>query len=311
MRNIFGKNVQPGSLGIEISPFGIAIARVDRAPSEGLGSCECHYIEGANFAENGRALKNYLSESGFEKMPTHVVLHPAMYDIYFVDRPEVDDSELDEAVKWKIKDLVDEPLKNLVVDAFGLPLDAYRGAQKKVYAVTTQREALEDIVNTVKNAGAQLKSVNISELAVRNIVNLLHEDEGGAALLRMRNSSGTINLTDSGNLYLTRNIESGISMLESSNPSRRESVMDEMLLEIQRSLDYYDSQLGKGLIRNFLMAPTRLTDHKIDDYLSKNLGIKVHSLDVNEMFEVQETLSSELQGNCFAAIGAACSDVVH
>ncbi len=308
--DIFRKPAKSGLLGIEVSPYGIALAWIDRPESGSNGTCQCHYIEGNDLAENGRSLKKYLSDCSLDNMPAHVVLHPAIYHIHFIDRPEVEDEELDEAVRWKIKDLVDVPVKDLVIDAFALPGDAYRGGQKKVYAVTIERELLQEIVSTIEASGADIKSIGISELAVSNVVSMMHDDVGGAVMLRMRNSNGTINLSDAGDLYLTRQIESGVSMLETSDESVRDGMMENFLLEIQRSLDYYDNQLGKGGIKNFLMAPTRVDHHLIEDCLRDQLGIEVRSIDVNDLFEVEQAIPFELQSNCFAAIGAACGEHV-
>ncbi|MBV1879285.1 MAG: hypothetical protein KUG79_16705 [Pseudomonadales bacterium] len=316
MLNFFRKRVRPGALGVEVSPYGIAVARVsplsvNETEQDSEWTCECEYIEGANLAENGVELKKYIAQSGLEKMSAQVVLHPTMYDIYFIDRPEVEDNELDQAVRWKIKDLVDRPLNELVVDAFGLPSDAYRGSLKKVYAVTTEKAALEKIVSIVKVAGVKLSGIDISELAVRNMVKLLHQDDAGAALLKMRNTSGMINLSHAGDLYLTRNIESGLSMLETGDDTRRHDILDDMLLEIQRSLDYYDSQLGKGAVRNFLIAPSREEHHMVNDYLVSNLGLKVQTIDLNEALKLPREISVEMQSNCFTAVGAAYANYLH
>ena len=308
---IFRKSVKPGRLGIEVGPYGLGMAWVNRSGDGPGGVCDCHYVEGNDLAKNRIGLETYLSENAFAGMPTNVVLHPAMYDIFFVDRPEVEDHELAEAVRFKIKDLVDLPLKELIVDAFAVPDDAYRGNQKKVYAVCARKSFLEEVVLTVKEAGLDLRTIGIGELAVRNIVGLLHQDRGSAAMLRMRNSNGTIYLSDGGDLYLTRHVESGISKLEKDGDAGGHAVMDELLLEIQRSLDFYYSQLGKGAIRNFLIAPTRLDHDAMDEYLCDNLGLKVRSLNVNEMFDSEREISGELQGNCFAALGAACDEVQH
>lgn len=285
------------------------MAWVDRSHGNSFGSCECHFLAGNDLYRSGKVLKKHLAKSALRHMPTHVVLHPALYEIYFIDRPDVQDDELCDAVKWKIRDLVDAPLKELVIDAFALPDDAYRGSQRKVYAVAVRKKLLQEIIRSIKASGLNILSIGISELAVGNIVNLLSDESKGAAILRMRNSNGTINLSESGNVYLTRRIESGISILENEDESERSRMMEEFLLEIQRSLDYYDTQLGKGSIRDFLIAPTRIDHQLIDDYLRDQLGLNVRSVDVNSLFEIEEEMPNELQSNCFAAIGAACGEV--
>jgi len=300
---------QAGMLGIEISPYGLAIAWVDETEGETFGRCHCYYIEGNELEKNGVKLKEYLSTSGYSGVGARVVLHPDLYNIYFIDRPDVADDELKEAVRWKIKDLVDIPLEELLIDAFSLPEDAYGGNQRKAYVVTIKRNEMDRIVQMLGKSGVEIKDVSISELAVENLVQLCEEEQGGAAILQMRNTGGTLNLSDGGNLYLTRAMECGISMIKMGQEDVRQEGLDNLLLEVQRSLDFYDSQLGKGRIRKFLMAPMRIKHKIIDDYLQSNLGVKVVSLNINEMFEVEEEIPNDLQAHCFAAIGAACGEM--
>ncbi len=303
-----------GALGLELSPFGVAIAYLSESKDGDdahLGAAECHYFEGELQTCHGD-IEDWLIDRGLSNIDVQVVLHPAMYNLYFVDRPEVEDEFLSEAARWKIKDLVEQPLKDLVIDAFALPEDAYRGMQQKIYVVAMVREVLEENVALLKKLPIEIKGIGISELADRAIVNLLQDDAGGAALLRLRSSTGTINLIDGGHLYLTRNIDSSVSALESATEQNRTQVLDELLLEVQRCVDFYDSQLGKGAIRKMLLAPTRLENNFFDEHLRDHLGMSVHGLDLNEAFDFPEPIGAEEQSVCFAAVAAAteCRGIV-
>lgn len=303
VKRFFKKSV-PGALGLEISPFGVAVAYLAPSLNGGPDAGNCVYFEGVA-GEYWEALEDWIGKQSIQRVRTQVVLHPTMYQIYFVDRPEVEDNELAEAVRWKIKDLVDQPLKDLIVDAFAVPDDAYRGNQKKVYAVAIGRSLLEDTVAHLNQLPITLLGISISELADRAMLNRFYDDRGGAALLRLRSSSGTINLIDDGDLYLTRGIESGVSSLEAATDQNRQQVMDDLLLEVQRCLDFYDSQLGKGAIRKMLVAPTRLSRNFFDDHLRGYLDLSVDQLDLNDSFNFQEPMSGDLQSICFGAVAAA------
>jgi len=307
------KKTHTGRLGIEISPVGIAVATLRPGVVAGKEACECHFIEGTDLAENGRALKKYISETDCQDLPTNIVLHPSMYKLFYVQRPNVDEADLSDAVKWQLKDQLNCPLNEVVVDCFSLPDDAFRGSNNMVYAVVAEKSVVEEATRAALDATVDVKSVEICELAMRNIVNLLEADiEGaGAALLHMRNSDGTINLSQGGNLYLTRQVESGLTMLEMADDASQEELLDELLLEIQRSLDYYDSQLHKGNIRNVMLGPTRLDSALVGNHLKDRLGIDVTVLDLNDLFEVKQDMSGELQNQCFSAVGAAHSQIVH
>ena len=84
-------------LGIEISPVGIAVATIKPGTDESKEACECYFIEGADLAENGRALKQYINNMECQDLPTNIVLHPSMYKIFYVRRPDVDEADLSDA----------------------------------------------------------------------------------------------------------------------------------------------------------------------------------------------------------------------
>jgi MSHA biogenesis protein MshI len=304
VKRLFRKSV-PGSLGLEVSPFGVAAAYLIKGEAGGKDKVDCRYFEGS-LESNRDELGSWIEALGNQRMGAQVVLHPTMYAVYFVDRPEVEDDELSEAVRWKIKDLVDAPLKDLIIDAFAVPEDAYRGNQKKVYAFATDKILLKDIVAQLRKLPIKLLGITISELADLALLNRLHDDRGGAALLRLRSANGTINLIDGGDLYLTRSIDSGVSKLETATEDNRHQVMDELLLGVQRCLDFYESQLGKGAIRKMLVAPTRLNQNFFDEHLRGHLDLSVHQLDLNDSFAFKEPLTGDLQSICFAAVAAAC-----
>ncbi len=300
-----------GSLGLELSPFGIAVAYLSDDKNDGgdgLCAADCHYFEGT-LESCYQEVEQWLVDRNLQDIRVQVVLHPAMYTLYFVDRPEVEDELLSEAARWKIKDLVEVPLKDLVIDAFALPEDAYRGMQQKIYAVAIGREVLEEYVALLKKLPVEIQGIGISELADRAILNILQDDQGGAALLRLRSATGTINLIDDGHLYLTRNIDSSVSALESATDQNRYQILDGLLLEVQRCFDFYDSQLGKGAIRKVLRAPTRLESDFFDEHLRDHLGMNVETLDLNKAFAFPEPVSRDLQSSCFAAVAAATENL--
>ena len=305
----FRKSVS-GALGLELSPFGIAVAHLSDESHGNLVKADCQYFEGA-LESCHEDVEEWIDERGLQGVDVQVVLHPALYTLYFVDRPDVEDEFLSEAARWKVKDLVEGPLSDFIIDAFAVPEDAYRGMQKKIYVVAVNRVVLEEHVQLIKQLPVEIKGIGISELADKAILNVLEGDSGGAALLRLRSATGTINLIDDGDLYLTRNIDSSVSALESTTELNRSQVLDELLLEVQRCMDFYDGQLGKGAIRKMLVAPTRLESTFFDTHLRDHLGMSVHTLDLNEAFEFPEHISMERQSVCFAAVAAATEQRGH
>ena len=70
---------------------------------------------------------------GLDNTRTNFVLHHTDYKLFLVEAPKVEPHEMEAAVKWKIKDLVESNVDELAVTLFPVPEDAYRGQNEMVY----------------------------------------------------------------------------------------------------------------------------------------------------------------------------------
>ena len=82
-------------------------------------------------------------------------------------------------------------------------------------------------------------------------------------------------------------------------------LLDSIVLEVQRSLDYCESHFSVPPIGHLMIAPTPQPMPSVIGHLSANLGVKVQTLDLNAVLNTHEPLSDELQWRCFLTIGAA------
>ena len=78
-------------------------------------------------------------------------------------------------------------------------------------------------------------------------------------------------------------------------------------LEIQRSLDYFESQLGKGYINRLLLLPMKRDGAAVLAALSAGLAVNLQALDLRELFVGQAAaeLDEQQQAYCLAAVGEA------
>ncbi len=86
---------------------------------------------------------------------------------------------------------------------------------------------------------------------------------------------------------------------------RSKLIIDEVILEIQRSLDYYVSHFNQRSAGKVIIAPLDLQADAVINYISEMLGIKTEIMDFNRYLSVKVALDSSLQALCFNAIGLA------
>ena len=166
----------------------------------------------------------------------------------------MEDDEIASSRPWLIKDLIDFDPSDARVDYFEFPADANRGRDPQLFVVAARNDVIEEVTNLLDGSGLELDAVDIGELALRNLTLVIPEQVAGTLLLELRPKGGILAICHESKLYFARSISTGTShiddamsqeiALDDSDDQLSDhvrSLLDELLLEIQRSLDYYES----------------------------------------------------------------------
>ncbi len=225
-------------VGLEIRPDGIAWAEASGTAIPGFGFEDCRP------AKRAEVLQGLVSKRGWTGAITTLVLPLDQYQVFQMDRPDgIDESELSDALRWKLKDLLDFSPTDAVSDVFPFPEDASRGRGALVNVVAARKSLVSELVTLVNGSGLHLECVDIAELALRNLVSQLDNNQRGAALVHLRESYGQMVVCREDTLYLSRRLD--VAAEELRDAGRQENAVQSLALEMQRSLDYYESQLGQ------------------------------------------------------------------
>lgn len=299
------------SLGFR--PDGVAVARVLRsggAPPV-LDLCAFEPAEEVADAQN---LARFARRHGFETTPCSIVVEPEAYSLLLVEAPQVPPDELRAAIRWRIRDLIDFHIDDAVIDLFDVPIEKTAVRTRMMYVVAARVPAIKPRTDLVQDAHLRLSVVDIPELAQRNVAAQLPEDVGGVALLHLSEASGLITLTRQSTLYLARRFESGAETAGAplhfdqeggGEEADAHAWLDSLVVEVQRSLDYYESTFSQPPIGTLVIAPLEDPPAGMTDYLSAQLGVEVRLLDLNTIIDCTEPMDGALQARCFPAIGAA------
>lgn len=291
-------------LGISLTPEHATWCLLKQTGS-GPQVTQSHGLE-QSFTSPAEALGALIQSRALPSAPCHICLGHQYYNLLLVDAPDVPDQELREAVRWKVKDLIAQPLERMVMDAFRLPRDAYRGRMNMLYVAVAERAVIQGIVEQCDKAAIDLMEVTINELAMASTAS--HMDalsERGAAFLYLNGDGGTINLIENGALYLTRTIELGSGGgVFTGNLEFQQDPVDNLALDVQRSLDYYESQIGKSGITALYLVSDSEEQNGWCSGLSERLPISAQLFDLAEALTVSED-NSIASGPLAPALGAA------
>lgn len=231
------------------------------------------------------------------------VLGETDYQLLLTEAPDVKPEELKAALRWRVKDLIDFHINDAALDAFELPTDSTGGKVREMYAVAARNAAIQERADRLTAAGINLDIIDIPELAQRNLAALLPQDANGVALLSMQAGSGLITITRQASLYLSRALNVGFDTLRAA--ADPVAYFDHIVLEVQRSLDYYESHFREAPLRQLVLAPFAEEVPGFMEHLSANLGLTVSRMDLTTLVDSDSNLPPDIQARCLATLGAA------
>lgn len=246
-------------------------------------------------------LRNRLIKLRLQKLPCHIVMAAGSYQMILGEAPKVPDEELAEALRWRIKDLVQYPIQQAVVQGFFLPEDSARGTSRMAYAVAAQRSVIENICTNAKSLKLNLQSIDIPELALRNLIHLVAEDsKRGVALVKLSQNTGNLIIVRENNLYLSRqfNLPYNAGLLD-------DLPGDNLILEVQRSLDYFERQMRQVPPAHIYLYGENVTPDKLTPIIRNSFATPIQLLPIESKIQVRDQAQSAILPLCVHALGGA------
>ncbi len=311
MLGLIKKRIDKNALAsICVGARGLAMAKVRREANLPPVLEQALFQPAESSDDWAMALPRLVKAEQLDRAVGITTLELGSYALVLVEAPDVKPDELRAAIRWRIRDLIDFHIDDAVVDAFEVPQKNPTGQNRMMYAVVARANDVRALIDQLTRAGLRLEVVDIPELALRNIASLLPEDSGGLALLHLGAQRGLIVITRQQKLYMSRRIETGLSALPDTaiHAGDRDTIedwLDRIIIEIQRSLDYYDRHFSETPVSSVVVCPTGREIPGMAAYMNEQLGIPARMLDVNGIIDCETPLDEATQADCLLAIGAA------
>ncbi len=294
-------STQP-TVGLELQKGGLAMVaqRMDKGIPKIVA---CDFAVSEDTAELAATLKEWVAKNKLGKCGCNLVLASDAYQILLVEPPDVPDEELRGAIRWRLKDLITIAPEAAAIDVFPLPEDGTKAKKRMVYVVATESARIKKLIEWVNKSSLNLNAIDIGELALRNVASRLVCDEGSQraiAVARLRQGMGSVYIYKQNNMYLARsfNLDYNAGLLD-------DLPQEALALELQRSLDYFERQMGQAPPSVIYMCGDHIGEDKIGPTLRASLAIQVQILDPAAVIWVDEGSDGlELQA-CIGALGAA------
>jgi MSHA biogenesis protein MshI len=293
-----------GRIGLAFGRDRIALAVV--AGGRGRGQATLERCEVLPFDPVGgvEALSAALRAAALPRLPISTVLQSDDYQLALVEAPDVPPAELRAAIRWRIKDAIDIRVDAAVIDVFDVPAPS-RGAQgRMMYAVAAQRSAIDRHAAALAAIG-RLDVIDVPELCLRNLAAALPAAAGGVALLHLGESHATVVLTQGRTFFFARQMELHAAAGPAAGGAGAIPDVTSIVLELQRSLDYYERHFDQPPITRVAIAPAGQRAEVLALRLAQETGFEVAALDLNALLHCAVPVAAATQLQCLMAVAAA------
>jgi len=280
---------------------GCAIATTERIDGGRFRLIGCRSVEAAA-AERSALLADWLRTDVHLHGPLGGVLDPVDYQLLLVESPDVLPAEMKAAVRWRLKDSLDFPLDEAVVDVFNIPEPARRTGSKMMYAIAAKSAAIAKQTALLQPRSPRFDVIDIPELALRNLASHLPEAADGLIFLWLKPASAQLLVIKGKTLYLARDVQ--FSAQRSADSPDAGADLQAIALELQRSMDYFESHHEQAPLRNLVIAPPDRTADVLARQLASETSMSIQALSLDRVLELPDGFDTP-DRHALLAIGAA------
>ncbi|RIX46938.1 MAG: agglutinin biogenesis protein MshI [Rhodocyclales bacterium GT-UBC] len=251
------------------------------------------------------ALKRLAQGKAFKRYRCSTLLAEGDYHLAQLEAPTVPPDERVQALRWRLKDMVDFSVESAALGVTDIP--SQPGRQANVFAVAAASDVIAQRMTLFAQARINLEAIDIPEMAVRNVAALFEEANRGLAFLVLGERDSLLTITFQGELCLSRRIELSADALAQDDAERRQQMQERLALELQRTLDNFDRQYSYISVSRLVVASERDVSGLVAG-LKDNLYVPVLAMDLAEVADfaaLPELRQLERQAQGVFAIGAA------
>jgi len=210
----------------------------------------------------------------------HLVLASSQSQIVQVDKPNIPESELNAALKWQIKDLVNYSPEDMVLDYFDGP--TVSGGSDKINVVCASKKELLTLIEPLNVDGLTLKSITTEEFAFANLLSV--QNDACLMVCQQPNEEIILLIVKQGKIFFSRRLRGFAQIATKTEDELSFGIVDNLNLEIQRSTDYFERQLKQAPIRSIEVIVPIENEAVLARKLAENTNAVVNLLNMPEGF---------------------------
>ena len=302
--SLFAASIAHAQIGVDFLPSGVAAVQLQTGKKSTASILKHTFIPAVGIQAQISALQNWVRDHHLQKTPCVCLISGDDCNVYQVEKPEVEAAEMIPALTWRVKDLLGYDVGSAVVDSYPMPKSSKNNTQQ-VSVVCAHESVVKSYVDSIKSVGLKLVAIDTHDLVGKNIPCIQHGVGQTQAVLTLEEKNGSLSIFHDGDLYVSRDLKIGVEQVALASADDQ-SVYDSLFLEIQRSLDYFESYYGLGSISCLHLFPQIPETEKMARYLQ---NLTSFDIDFIGFGGEQSGNNAVLEPQCFHAYCAALRGV--
>ncbi len=231
-----------------------------------------YLIDIADEQATAAAIDKVVSELTRFSCRCNLVLSPNLYQVVQMEKPALAEADLIQSLPWLSKDLCQIPPENIVADYMDSPVgNNIQAARINVFLA--DKSYLQPLLVPFHDKEMMLDAILPEEQATAQ---LLRGDEFAHLLVVQHpGQEPAIIIVKQGNVMLVRRLRGFNALRQSSDEHMLGALLENLSLEVQRSMDFYESQMKQAPIKDIQVAICGQNDEEIARRLAEFQAVKV------------------------------------
>ncbi|MBT1451697.1 biogenesis protein MshI [Glaciecola sp. XM2] len=292
----FRKSPEYFSVGIAFTAEQVLLCALKKTDS-GL-----EWVLDASFTHQSwaSALVDYVKEHNLQGTSCYFTLTAHWYKVHQVERPEVADGELLTALKWPMQEAIGSATE-MVYDYANMPVQV--SGQNKLMVVAIARKEIETLTRAIYDADLVLESISVEEFATMELTP--NSKDAVITLVQEQGEDVVLNIVRDGQLFFSRRMKGFENIASFSQAELDMGITDSLTVQIQRSMDFFESQLRQPPVKRILIKLDTPDMAYICNSIAEAMGLPCDLLEPE--IECGEHLNFKMAS--FSCLGAAYTKV--
>ena len=230
----------------------------------------------------GKVLKFINSDSQLEGVGTVVVIPADKTQTTQIELADVSETEAQYSLPWQVKDLISISPQDMVCDFISMDIQP-SGQAPKAQIIATHRSYLEHILKPLHEDRVPVTAISTEQFVLACMQNT--KDTAQLLFVQHAGMAATLLILKNRQICFARKIRGTESVINLIEQDVREYGAEMIAIEIQRSIDYYESQLKQPPIKDALVAMSGSNEQLIADLLDATLPVRTKVIPYNTILD--------------------------